>query len=388
VGWNWSLQIARYNEVWVLTRRNNRRAVDAALADRGIADLHPVYFDLPGWARFWKRGGRGVHLYYALWQIGAYFVARNLHRRVGFDLMHHVSFVNYWLGSLLPFLPVPFVWGPVGGGESYPTSFLRSFGWRGRLYELLRAAVRRLAERNPVLRLAASRVMVALGTTRETGERLERLCGRPVEVLSQVGMSREEIAFLGSLPRKRHGPLRVLSIGRLLHWKGFHLGLLAFAQIAEECENSEYHLIGDGPEARRLVRLAERLGVGARVRFWGAIRREEALDQLGASSVLLHPSLHDSGGWVCLEAMAAGRPVICLDLGGPATQVTPETGFLIPARTPQQAVADIAAVLRRIASDPTLRARLGEAGRKRAERIFDWEAKGREMNQVYEGCFR
>src|SRR2546430_4418443 len=46
-----------------------------------------------------------------------------------------------------------------------------------------------------------------------------------------------------------------------------------------------------------------------------------------------HPSLHDSGGWVCLEAMAAGRPVICLDLGGPGYQVTEESGIKIDRKS-------------------------------------------------------
>ncbi|MFM6845653.1 MAG: glycosyltransferase family 4 protein, partial [Dolichospermum sp.] len=48
--------------------------------------------------------------------------------------------------------------------------------------------------------------------------------------------------------------------------------------------------------------------------------------------------------WVCMEAMAAGRPVICLDLGGPAVQVTEETGFKIAADEPYQVVRDLAEV--------------------------------------------
>ena len=48
----------------------------------------------------------------------------------------------------------------------------------------------------------------------------------------------------------------------------------------------------------------------------------------------MHPALHEAFGNVCQEALAAGRPVICLDIGGPASQVTPETGFAAPATTP------------------------------------------------------
>ena len=66
-----------------------------------------------------------------------------------------------------------------------------------------------------------------------------------------------------------------------------------------------------------MEKLARELGITANVKFWGGIRRAQVLEKLAECDVLIHPSLHESGGWVCLEAMAAGRPVVCLDLGGP-----------------------------------------------------------------------
>jgi hypothetical protein len=75
VGWNWVRQIAPFAEVWVITRSNNREAIEKALAEEPLPNVHWVYFDLPRWARFWKKGQRGVHLYYYLWQVGIYFLA-------------------------------------------------------------------------------------------------------------------------------------------------------------------------------------------------------------------------------------------------------------------------------------------------------------------------
>lgn len=95
VGWNWVKQLARFHDVWVLTRTNNREPIERALAQEPMANVHWVYFDLPRWARFWKKGRRGVHLYYYLWQIGAYFVGRRLHNQVKFDLVHHITFDNF-----------------------------------------------------------------------------------------------------------------------------------------------------------------------------------------------------------------------------------------------------------------------------------------------------
>jgi len=94
--------------------------------------------------------------------------------------------------------------------------------------------------------------------------------------------------------------------------------------------------------------------------------------------------LHDSGGGTCLEAMAAGRPVICLDLGGPATQVTEETGIKVPAPDPGEAVRGLAEAMTRLARDWDLCDRLGQAGQLRVREVYDWNVKGQVLVQLYE----
>jgi glycosyltransferase involved in cell wall biosynthesis len=383
VGWNWANQIGRLEEVWVITRANNRPAIESVLSKERLPNVHFIYFDLPRWARFWKRGRRRIHAYYYLWQIGAYLVARKLHRQVGFDLVHHITFVNYWMPSFMALLPVPFLWGPVGGGESAPRAFWPSFSLRGKVHELVRDIVRRSGRLDPFVRLTARRAAFALTTTEETYRRVRALgCGRAL-VYPESGLSKEEIHRLANCPRRHCTPFRVASIGDLLHLKAFDLGLRAFALFEHQFPASEYWLIGEGPERKRLEALAQRLGVAPKVTFCGRKPRSEVLEKLADCDVLLHPSLHDSGGWVCLEAMAAGRPVICLNLGGPGFQVNDETGIKVPAVTPQQAVRDIAAALCQLASEPKLRWRLGEAGRRRVDEHFNWDLKGRKMAEIY-----
>jgi glycosyltransferase involved in cell wall biosynthesis len=82
--------------------------------------------------------------------------------------------------------------------------------------------------------------------------------------------------------------------------------------------------------------------------------------------------------------MAAGRPVVCLDLGGPATQVTEETGIKVPALDPNQAVSGLAEAMTRLACDPELRDRMGQAGQKRVKEIYDWDVKGQALVRLYE----
>ena len=384
VGWNLVKQVARNHQVWVITRANNRPTIEAGLEREPLPTARWIYFDLPYWSRFWKRGRRGIYLYYCLWQIGAYVTAKRLHGVQKFDIVHHATFANYWLPTLMWLLPVPFVWGPVGGGESAPYPFLQGLSGRAIVYEILRCFGRWIGERNPAVRLCARRARVTFASTDETAAKLRRLGARQVETLSQAALPPEEVSRLAALPRRNAGPFRLLSIGTLIGCKGFHLALAAFARFQESLPASEYWLIGDGPERRRLERLAQRLRVSTRVRFWGNLPRTKVLKLLGECDVLVHPTLHDSGGWVCVEAMAAGRPVVCLNLGGPGLLVGDEAGFRIHASTAGRAVYELADRILVLARDSGLRGRLGEEARRRAAEHHEWSGKGNKISLVYE----
>ena len=185
VGWTVAREMARHHDIWVITRANNRLLIEAELAQNPQPGLHFVYWDLPRWARFWKRGRRGMHLYYYLWQLRVLGIARALHAEVQFDLVHHVTFLRYWAPSFLCFLGVPFVWGPVGGGESAPRSFWTNAGLWSVLYEGLREAARWVGEQGPFVRATARRSAIALATTDGCAARLRALGSRRVETLSR-----------------------------------------------------------------------------------------------------------------------------------------------------------------------------------------------------------
>jgi glycosyltransferase involved in cell wall biosynthesis len=386
VGWNWVSQIARYHEVWVITRSKNRGAIEAASANESVLKVHWIYCDVPG-AEFWAWSGESAlypyHIY-ILWQIAAYFLARKLHSQVRFDLVHHVTFVNYWLPSLMPFLSAPFVWGPVGGGESSPRTFQTSFSLWGKTYEVTRKLARIVSEANPIAQFAARRIALALATTTQTAARMQVIGCRNVKVISAVGLPEEEIHRLANVPVRQGTPLRVLSIGDLVPWKGFELGVRAFALFQTRYPESEYWLIGDGRERKRLERRVSELKLNEKVVFWGRISRQHVLQKLAECDVLLFPALHDSGGWVSVEAMAAGRPVICLDLGGPALQVTPETGIKVAAINPEQAVEALAEALAELAGDPARRIRMCVAARERIGKYFNSKRQGEQMAAFYE----
>ncbi len=81
--------------------------------------------------------------------------------------------------------------------------------------------------------------------------------------------------------------------------------------------------------------------------------------------------------------MAAGRPVVCLDLGGPAELVTLEVGIKVLAHTPEQAIADMSEAMIKLAENRDLCVQMGQKGQQRVKDYYSWEAKGKRFAQVY-----
>ena len=159
---------------------------------------------------------------------------------------------------------------------------------------------------------------VALGTTKDTCQKLRALGCRNVLLCSQVALPADEIEQLSSIAIRDSQPFRVLSVGTLLHLKGFDLALKAFAQFRQACPGAEYWIIGEGMEKAGSSCLDLSTWGGPSRYFLGTNAAVEFLKKLAECDVrVLHPALHDSGGWASLEAMAAGRAVVCFDLGGP-----------------------------------------------------------------------
>lgn len=383
VGWNWAVGLARAGcQVHVITRASNRARIEAHLAHSPQPNLAFSYFDLPRWARFWKRANRGVHLYYLLWQVGAFLLARGLVKRKRFDLVHHVSFVTARFPSFMGMLGLPFVFGPLAGGEYAPSTLWRGLGWRSVFKESGRYLSMCWWRFSPLLNLTFSTADRIFVTSQETLLRLPRHAQDKARVLLGIGLDDEATKGPLSAREKLDEQMRILYAGHFLSLKGMDFGLRAFGRLAQENPDVSLTMLGQGPCEARWRALADRSSMAEKVTWLKQMSRAEFMQRLPNYDVLLFPSLHDSGGMVVLEAMAAGVPVVCLDYGGPGVLVDASCGFKIAARTPDEAVEGLCGALTTLANDPALRERLGQAAHARAA-AFAWDKRVRGMLECY-----
>ena len=88
-----------------------------------------------------------------------------------------------------------------------------------------------------------------------------------------------------------------------------------------------------------------------------------------------------------IEAMAAGKPVICLDNGGPGMHINEECGIKITPESPRQAVREIAIALEDLYQNAERRAELGRSARKRVEELYLWDKLGDRLKDIYDQAF-
>ncbi len=145
-------------------------------------------------------------------------------------------------------------------------------------------------------------------------------------------------------------------------------------------ERVKLEMYGGGELEAELKKQAAACDFTTDITFHGYIENSRLPDALRASDIFCATSLRESFGVSLVEAMACGLPVICSDADGFKEIVTEETGIIAPAGNP----AAIASGLRRLITDEALRHTMGQNGRRRVEKLYDFEQNVGQMLKIYQ----
>ena len=388
VGWNVVRKLSERHELWVMTRRKHRDAV-LTCGEEWIGRVHWVFLDPPRWATFWKNRRRGLYPFYLLWQMTAWRRARELMKEVDFDVIHHLTFGQYWIPTPLSDLGVPFLFGPVGGGECTPPGFAEHFSTVGKLHELLRDGIR---EWLPVLPWARHRYQAAgwsFAATGATAEAMRNLGVTELSVLAQsaIGDGDELDRYLAA--HDAQGPARpdglhLVSACRLVHWKAVDLSIEAVGVAVKRGLPVTLTVLQDGPERPRLEALVTKLGLENRVRFAGVLPGlDEVFGEVAKADALIHPALHEAFGQSCLESLALGTPVICLDWCGPGMIVDETSGYRVKPDGRAKTIEGLADAMGACFADKRAGRTKRAGAAERARNAFGWAGLAAKIEAAY-----
>jgi len=203
------------------------------------------------------------------------------------------------------------------------------------------------------------------------------------ELLKTLGVdpSLPYVLFVGRITRQK-GIIHLVHAIRHMN-PGFQIVLCAGAPDTAEIAMEMQEAIGAARGIREDIVWIEKM-----------VTRPEAIALYSGAGVFVCPSIYEPFGIINLEAMACGTPVVASAVGGiKEVVVDGETGFLVPLKQlsespfestePEIFAKDLAAKVNLLMADRELASKMGEAGRRRAEELFSWDAIAVKTERLY-----
>lgn len=349
-GWSAILRAGEDHNVYVLTddlnragwlRAESRGVVPGNVRVRFLRKDHP-YFNhrllahLQSWYRY--RAFSNLVLKTAL----------EWHNEVGFDFCHQVNIATWRMPSQLWQMPVPLIWGPIGGTGYVPTEFRSILSPSSRIFEKVRDVSTAIIRRSRAFRDCMREATIVLAANEETEVFLKPYRGElKIIRLPIISLPDEKIKRFSRPEQQRVNdkPLKLFAGGNIIGTKGVSLALKALAIVADKGIPFHYMVAGGGPEIDSLQRLSKSLGLANSVEFHPGLRDEKYIAKLHDTDIYLLPSFRESTPVTLIESILAGCYPVVANTSAQGEIVRMAGGSAVSAKTPDDMVKGLADAL-------------------------------------------
>lgn len=383
VGWSWAKQMSRENEVHILTNEGNKRDIELYLRNQNDQAAFFHYIPLPSGFKKIFKGRKGYFASYVVWQWFAYKYAQKLNKRMHFDIVHHITIADFRILGFLWKINVPFVIGPVGGGQETPVQlnyYIRDF----KKNEKIRSVINDFAAMLPLYRKAALNAARIFVSNDETIQKMTQHIGNNIKLyrMCELGIDRDYLEMRSGLVHQKGARVHILFAGRMMYRKGVEL-LLDAISVVDTKNDYIIDMCGAGHQIETVKKQIREKKLQDRVILHGKIPFNEMPTIYANSDIFVLPSLRETTGTAVIEAMANKLPIVALNQNGVKYLVKDDAGILVDIFNREQIIKDFAAALKLLIENDDLRVRLGNNGFRRLESEYTWEVKCKEMMEIY-----
>lgn len=343
VGFHWSRSIAEINptkEIIIITRKNNDIGELAQLSN-----VKSIGIDIPESILFIKKI-IGVRLYYLVWTFLVFFHLSKNFSTYRFSIIHHLTFTPIYYPPFYFLLPFQFYWGPIGGGEDFPISYLKNMKIKDQLSEIIRKVLKCSIFINPLFYLGCYRSKKIICSTKETANLIpEKFKTKIVIELMVMDKDRQD-------EKINEKNKTIIIANRLINWKMTHLFVDAFDSYTKDHKTDfDLLIIGNGPYFDKIQPFLKNKKIIHVNRFEN---RNDMLLALKNSSLFVSMSLRDSGAASLLEAASFGIPFLVTKSGAHKSFLSKEIGFGFMLSNYEKDVKKIEKILTSILSNANL----------------------------------
>jgi glycosyltransferase involved in cell wall biosynthesis len=318
--------------------------------------------------------------YYRIWLDECVDAVGREHGSDAFDLVHHVTYSTWRMGSPFYKTGLPTVWGPVGGAGKVPFSAYGILSTEAKVTEGLRTVISKAYSLLPAFRNSLELNTIVLASNQETKRFMEQHSKRSFDVVFPTYFEPSEQGETDTPPDETQ-PLNCFYGGGIIGSKGIVLSFGAIALARERGVDLVFRIAGPGPEIKHLEKMAKAFGIQDRVTFLPLLKGREYKDVLEKSDIFLFPSFRENIGMTMVDAMLHHTAPMVLDTSAPGEIVTSDCGWKIPVAKNQEIVQRLAAALQEA---HTHRQELRRKAKAAKFRIITYYSKEKYMTRIEE----
>lgn len=385
VGWHWVLEMSKYFDLWVLTRRSNQHTIEWWITEHPeYSHIRFLYFDLPKWARFWKKGMRGVRLYYIIWQWLTDCIVRCTMQENNIEIYHLLTYGN----ALWPVSNYGkkqcFIWGPTSAGTVIPKDFTRHYRWKSRLKETAQRLTKRTLFLNIGFRSRCKHADLILCKTDDTIQCVPLKYRDKCKQFTDVAVELKDVSQYK--PKVDNHTTDFLAAGTLVGWRNFDVLIEAFSEALKENQSIRLRILGDGDERDNLKRMIHENGVGNFIEMVGQVKMDAYNQYMAQCDVVINPCFREGAVTVSFDSMAFAKPLICFDTRGYTYYFDEDYSRILKnVKTRREAIIRLKEAILEL-TDKNLRFKLGNTAKERSSQ-FDWSYKGEKIYQEIKKCY-
>lgn len=306
--------------------------------------------------------------FYNDWQKKVYNLAIELESIHDFDLIHQLNMVTFREPGYLHKFGKPFVWGPIGGLENSPFSYLPALGLKPFIYFGLKNIINYfdrifLVKKRKVFR---NKNVSLISATKGNSDLIKKYWHKKSTIISEIGKIDNYKPSL--LTRANNSSIIIV-------WNGSHVSgknlVLLLKSLSLLNIPYELNVIGDGPLNSKWKIQAQKLNL-KNIIWHGLVERDKAIEIMNKCHVLCITSIYDLTSTVLIEGLSLGLPIICLNHMGFKNVVNSEIGIKIPITNTNKSIVDFKDAVEFLYNNESLRKSMARNAVKKSYE-FSWE---------------
>ena len=385
MAWHWITELAKMHNLYVITEGEWKKEIEEAVALLDVKDnIHFYYNPVSDKIRSmcWNQGDWRFYWYYRKWQKKTLTIARQICSEHRIDIIHQLNMIGFREpGYLWNIYDTHYIWGPVGGMEIVPLSYLSGMPLSKKTKYIVKNMLNHLQIRYSTrVCKAIHRADIVIAATQGTYNCFVKLHHIKPVYMNEAGCTILEQHTAHNFNKDQ---LDILWVGRFLDTKKLDIAIRTIAKVKDL--PVFLHIVGNGSDTENAMyqQMADKMGISNNIKWYGKLANKKVQEMMNQMDLFLFTSVLEGTPHVVLEAITNCLPILCIDTCGQGQLVNEAIGWKVPLTNPQQNSTDFAAILRRIIINRDEIKQKSDNCKQR-QRELSWENKLVTMNKIYQ----